>query len=276
MSKTILITGANGRIGSVLVKHIDALFPENRLILADLGVADKRGIQLDVSDLAATRAVFEENNIDVVVHLAGLASPDTPFEHLLPANIVGTYNIFQSAYENGVKRVVYASSAQTIEGYPLDIQVKEDMPTRPKNLYGVSKVFGEALGAYYAYQKDTEVVAVRIGAFEYQQEWSQMSARDLSAWSEPQDLCSLLINSIESELNDEPFVIAHGISNNRFKRLDITETKKVLGYDPKADAFDAWNMNFAAVSEPNISSDQSQTTEQPIWQSLNDYSAIKM
>lgn len=275
MSKTILITGSNGRIGSALVKHIDALFPEYNLILADLNVVDKRGIKLDVSDLAATRSVFEDNDIDAVVHLAGLAAPDTPFEHLLPANIVGSYNIFQSAYENGVKRVIYASSAQTIEGYPLDIQVKEDMPTRPKNLYGVSKVFGEGLGAYYAYQKDIEVVAVRIGAFEYQQEWKQMSARDLSAWSEPQDLCSLLINSIESQLNDEPFVIAHGISNNRFKRLDITETKKALGYDPKSDAFDAWNMNLATESEPRVSHKKHQA-DQPFWKGLNTYSAIKM
>ncbi|MCG9660851.1 NAD-dependent epimerase/dehydratase family protein [Vibrio mediterranei] len=265
MSKTILITGSNGRIGSELVKHIDALFPEYNLILADLNVVDKRGIKLDVSDLAATRSVFEGNDIDAVVHLAGLAALDTPFEHLLPANIVGSYNIFQSASENGVKRVIYASSAQTIEGYPLDIQVKEDMPTRPKNLYGVSKVFGEALGAYYAYQKDIEVVAVRIGAFEYQQEWTQMSARDLSAWSEPKDLCSLLINSVESQLNDEPFVIAHGISNNRFKRLNITETKKALGYDPKSDAFDSWDINFATESEPRVNDEEYQAAGKPIW-----------
>ena len=275
MSKTILITGSNGRIGSALVKYIDAFLPEHKLILADLSIDDERGIKLDISDLAAVRSVFQENNIDVVVHLAGLASPDTPFKHLLPANIVGAYNIFQSAYESGVDRVVYASSAQTIEGYPLDIQVKENMPIRPKNLYGVSKVFGEALGAYYAYQKNIEVVAVRIGAFEYQQEWRQMSSRDLSAWSEPQDLCSLLINSIESELKGEPFVIAHGISNNRFKRLDITETKKSLGYDPKADAFDAWNMSFAVESEPSACTEKKPAKESLFWDNLNTYSRIK-
>ena len=173
-----------------------------------------------------------------------------PFEHLLPSNIVGTYNVFQSASENKVKRIIYASSAQTIEGYPLDIQVSEKMPTRPKNLYGVSKVFGESLGAYYAYQQNIEVIAIRIGAFQYQQEYSQLSSRDLSAWSEPVDVCSLLINSIETDLNDEPFVIAHGISNNRFKRLDITETKKSLGYQPESDAFEIWERGFSDQSIP--------------------------
>ena len=249
MSKTILITGANGRIGSALVKHIDAHYPKYKLLLADLTITEERGIKLDVSDLTNIRTIFDEMDIDIVIHLAGLASPDTPFEHLLPANIVGTYNIFQASSENSIKRVIYASSAQTIEGYPLDIQVKEDMPPRPKNLYGVSKVFGEAIGAYYAYQRNIEAIAIRIGAFEYQHEWSQLSARDLSAWIEPQDLCSLFINSIESDLTDEPFVIAHGISNNRFKRLDISETKKVLGYDPKVDAFNVWTTDVSAESK---------------------------
>lgn len=250
MSKSILITGANGRIGTALVKHIDANYPDYHLTLADLTTSNERGLVLDVSDITAVRKVFEEHNIDTVIHLAGLASPDTPFEHLLPANIVGTYNVFQCASENKVKRIIYASSAQTVEGYPLDIQVSEDMPTRPKNLYGVSKVFGEGLGAYYAYQQGIEVVAVRIGAFEYQHEWSQLSSRDLSAWSEPEDLCSLLINSIETDLSDEPFVIAHGISDNRFKRLDITATKQALGYEPKSDAFKVWGTGFSTESIP--------------------------
>ena len=148
MSKTFLITGANGRIGTALVKHIDSQNSDYHLILADLAASDERVLILDVRDFAAVRSVFEEHDIDTVIHLAGLASPDTPFEHLLPSNIVGTYNDFQSESENKVKRIIYASSAQTMEGYPLDIQVSEKMPTRPKNLYGVSKVFGESLGAY--------------------------------------------------------------------------------------------------------------------------------
>ena len=64
-------------------------------------------------------------------------------------------------------------------------------------------------------------------------------------------MCSLLINSIETDLNDEPFVIAHGISNNRFKRLDITETKKSLGYEPKSDAFEVWETDFSDESIPS-------------------------
>ena len=86
MPKTILITGANGRIGTALVKHIDSHNYDYHLILADLAISE-RGIILDVRDLAAVRSFFEEHDIDIVIHLAGLASPDTPFEHLLPSNI---------------------------------------------------------------------------------------------------------------------------------------------------------------------------------------------
>ncbi|WP_375753652.1 hypothetical protein [Vibrio sp. HN007] len=138
----------------------------------------------------------------------------------------------------------------------------------------MSKVFGEALGAYYAYQRNTEVIAVRIGAFEYQHEWSQLSSRDLSAWSESQDLCSLLINSIEYDLTDEPFVIAHGISNIRFKRLDISETKKALGYDPKSDAFDVWGTELTSESKPN--EETPKTSDNSFMKHLYIYSNIKM
>ncbi|CAM3567874.1 NAD(P)-dependent oxidoreductase [Parendozoicomonas haliclonae] len=233
-----------------MVGYIDSLEKPYALCLADLEINEARGIKVDVSDFASCKAACK--NVDTVIHLAGVASPDSPFEQVLPVNIVGTYNIFQAAAESGVKRVIYASSAQAIEGYPLDIQVKSDMPVRPKNLYGVSKAFGESIAAYYAYQKNIESIAIRIGAFEYTHEWDELSSRDLSAWAEPSDLCSLIVKCIEADLTNDPFVIAHGISDNRFKRLDLSETKKVLGYEPEFDSFCEWDIAFAKESQPKI------------------------
>lgn len=61
--------------------------------------------------------------------------------------------------------MVFASSAQTVEGYPQDRQILVSDPVRPKNLYGVTKCFGEALGCYFATQEGLSVIAVRIANF---------------------------------------------------------------------------------------------------------------
>ncbi len=215
---------------------------------ADLSLEESHGFKFDITNLDACRKAF--SNHDMVIHLAAVPYTNASFEEILPANIIGTYNIFQAAIEAGVKRVIYASSAHTIEGYPTDVQVKPDMPTRPQNLYGASKVYGEALGSYYAYQQGLEVVAVRIGAFKYPHEWEHLNTRDLSAWSEPGDICSLFVDCLEVDMKDNPFFIAHAISDNKYKRLDISSTKKYLGYSPKSDAFKTWGITIPDNSEP--------------------------
>lgn len=248
MPKTVLITGAYGRIGSALTKYLDAVSGNDyRLSLTDLKKMDARGMVLDVTDLTACREACE--GVDTVVHLAGVPSPDSPFEAVLSSNIVGTHNIFRAAADAGVRRVIFASSAQAVEGYPADVQVQTTMPVRPKNLYGVGKAFGEALAAYFAYQEGMEAVAVRIGAFEHAEDWIRMSSRDLSAWVSPDDLCALLVRCIEADL-EQPFAIAHGISDNRFKRLDLTDTRIRFSYAPQADAFSTWNLGLHDASEP--------------------------
>lgn len=249
MPKTVLITGAHGRIGRALTKHLDATGDDDyQLRLADFQKAGGRGVSLDVTDLASCREACE--GVDTVIHLAGVPSPDSSFESILSSNIVGTYNIFRAASDAEARRIVFASSAQAIEGYPVDVQVQTTMPVRPKNLYGASKAFGEALGAYFAYQEGLEAVAVRIGAFEHAENWARMSSRDLSAWISPDDLCALFVRCIETNLAQQPFAIAHGISDNRFKRLDLTDTRTRFSYRPQSDAFSTWHMGLQDTSEP--------------------------
>lgn len=249
MSRNLLITGAAGRIGSALVKYLDALEGEPYVLhLADLEISDERGLTLDVTDLAACRKACK--GIDTVIHLAAIPSTDAPFEQLLPVNISGTYNVFRAASDARARRVIFASSVQAVEGYPLDVQVHSNMPVRPKNLYGVSKAFGEALAACFAYQEGLQAVAVRIGAFTYPDNQKKMGARNLSAWVSPRDLCALLLRCIESDLGEEPFAIAHGVSDNRFKRLDLSDTRARLEYVPEDDAFSVWNVGLNDRSEP--------------------------
>ena len=55
MTKTILITGANGRVGSALVKYIDGIGKPYNLRLGDLEITEERGIKVDVSDFVVSK-----------------------------------------------------------------------------------------------------------------------------------------------------------------------------------------------------------------------------
>jgi len=247
MSKTILITGNNGRIGIPFVDYLDHLDTPYTLRLADLEQSDdERSIVTDITDLEQCKTACE--NVDMVIHLAADSSVEATFDSVLSANIVGAHNIFEAAIACDVQRVVFASSIHAVHGYPRDVQVKTDMPVRPSNIYGVSKAFGEALASYYAYQRNIEAIAVRIGAFKHAKDWEQLNSRDLALWADPQDLFALFVQCLEVEL-DDPFMIVHGISDNHFKRLDMSDTKQKLNYTPRSDSFSAWDIDFPDSSK---------------------------
>jgi uronate dehydrogenase len=237
----VLLTGAAGRIGRTFFETFKDRY---RFRLTDLpGLSwevesPHEWLEADLRDYTALDALCA--GVETIVHLAGVPLPNADFETVLEHNIWVTQRLFEAARVSACRRVVLASSAQTIEGYPVDVQVGSHMPTRPKNLYGISKVFGENLASYYADVYGLSSIAVRIGAFEFPETHELTTTRDLSAFISPRDLCQLLELCIVAQ--DIHFFIAHGISNNRFKRLDLTETKKVLGYKPQDDAFQMFDI----------------------------------
>jgi len=240
----VLLTGACGRIGKtffeaskdrytfVLTDRVEPTFPVD---------APHRFVCLDMADPKAMQDVLE--GIDVIVHLAGIPHATATFDELLPNNILATTYLFEAAVAAGCKRLIFASSAQTIEGYPVDRQITPGMQVMPANLYGVSKCYGEALCAFYAAKRGLSTIALRIGAFEFPDRHELTNARDLSAWLSPRDAVQLLQRSVEVE--GVQHLIAHGISNNRFKRLDLSETTRVLGYVPVDDAFREFDIPIA-------------------------------
>ena len=76
--------------------------------------------------------------------------PKGPWDTIYSSNIVGCYNLFEAAYRTGVKRVVFASSNHAVGFYPRAQRIGVDVTVRPDSRYGVSKAFGEAVGALYA------------------------------------------------------------------------------------------------------------------------------
>ncbi len=105
----------------------------------------------------------------------------------------------------------------------------------PGNLYGVTKCFGEALGRYMAEQEGLSVLALRIGAFQpLEAVRSEHGIGLLDVYVSQRDLNHLIQRSIEVE--DIRFAILHGLSDNTFKRLDLTSTRELVGYEPREDA----------------------------------------
>jgi nucleoside-diphosphate-sugar epimerase len=240
----VLLTGACGRIGKTFFEASKDryTFVLTDRIEPDVAVdAPHRFLRLDLADASAVGNALE--GIDVIVHLAGIPHATASFDELLPNNILATTYLFEAAVAAGCKRLVFASSAQTIEGYPVDRQITPGMQVMPANLYGVSKCYGEALCGYYAAKRGLSTIALRIGAFEFPDRHELTNARDLSAWLSPRDAVHLLQRSVEVE--GVQHLIAHGISNNRFKRLDLSETTRVLGYEPVDDAFQQFDIPIA-------------------------------
>lgn len=239
--KRILLTGAAGRIGRAFFKAQQPAFTFRLTDLAPRSFEVPEPHEFMPGDLQNPEFCQTLcRNIDVVVHLAGVPDPNATFEAVLTHNIVVTHQIFRAAKQAGCQRVVAASSAQAVEGYPVDVQVSAHMPVRPKNLYGVSKCFVEALASYYAFQEDLPAVVLRIGAYEVPEQHELHTTRDLSAFISPRDAAQLIERAIVTP--EIRFFIAHGISHNRFKRLDLSETNRVLGYAPKDDAFSMFDI----------------------------------
>jgi uronate dehydrogenase len=229
--KHVMITGAAGKIGSVLRNALRGSYPLVRLLdIAPLGVAEKgeEVCAVDIRDAAALEKAMA--GIDCVVHLAGM-SVEAPWEQVLPLNIEGCYNVFEAARRSGVKRIVFASSNHAIGFHRRERFIDTNVVPRPDTRYGVSKVFGEALGRLYADKYGLSVACLRIGSFLTPDR--PTDARQLLTWISHRDMVQLARRCIDHP--DYHFVIVYGVSNNLRSRWDNSNVK-FLGYRPEDDA----------------------------------------
>lgn len=232
----ILITGASGAIGTNLVDNLDtARFQVRRGDLVDNRPDHHHPfVPLEVTDPGSCRDACA--GVDAVVHLAANPAPSADFRTVvLPVNMVGTYNMVEAAVAAGVGRFVFASSAQAVEGYPLDHQVRESDAPRPANDYGVGKAFGEALCAAFATGSTTSFVSLRIANYSPTTPGPAESLRDRMAWLSPPDAVHLVTQALTAPVTGH--IVANGVSDNATKRLSLDQTRQALAYSPTDDAF---------------------------------------
>ncbi len=238
--RKLLVTGSSGRIGSYFIKQNRDKYTF-RLVdrvawdeAANGPVPGEASVQ-DLADIAVCRALCQ--GMDGVIHLAADPRPDAPFESLLPNNFVTTYNMFQAAHEAGVKRLVFASSIHAIDAYPEDVLVFPDMAPWPRNMYGVSKIYGEVVGKYFALTCGLPTVCLRIGPYIPHNSRIELTVRDAKAYTDPDDLNQLINKCLESRI---PYAIVHATSLNRRMRMDITASMRDFDYHPTADGFEVY------------------------------------
>ena len=163
-----------------------------------------------------------------MVHLGGY-SVEGPWTSILPANIIGCYNVFEAARRNGVRRILFPTSNHAVGFYRRDQTIDHRVYIKPDSRYGVSKVFGEALGSLYADKYGMEIFMMRIGNVNLR----PIDKRRLSIWFSPRDLAQLV--SIGIDHPDIKFEIVYGISRNTRAWYDNSNAFR-LGYRPQDDS----------------------------------------
>jgi len=228
--RTVLLTGAAGGLGTLMRNLLPAFDYELRLLDLRPIEGEPDAITADLADKKALREAVR--GVDAILHLAGI-SLEAPFEKILRANIEGTYNLYEAAREEGVPRIVFASSNHAVgftprpqgEGPLIPI----DTPRRPDTFYGLSKSFGEDLAQLYWDKHGLETVSVRIGACFPE----PTSVRMLSVWMSPSDGARLFHAALTAP--DVGHTVVYGSSANTRLWWDLS-TARALGYEPQDDS----------------------------------------
>ena len=278
---TVLITGAAGYVASYILPPFRERFTLRLVDNRDVDGLGRpvEGLQVrDISDLSRMddcRDLF--TGVDAVVHLAHLRPvSDSLHDRYLAerGDVDMAYIVYQLALEEGVKRVVMASSNHATDFYErplragqMDMVYPEITAQRPlaDNFYGWAKECYEHLGFVYASgvaggptvgevrpeerPRNLEVVQIRICAprdlsITSFADWRKNDPltlhRDLGQYVSPRDLAQLFRKSVEApNIEDEhgiPFQVFYGVSANTRSAWSIANARRMVGYEPQDDS----------------------------------------
>ena len=244
--KRLVLTGAAGRLGSYLREPLSKLADElvSSDIAADPGklYPGERYIQADLAKYDEVNALLD--GADMVVHF-GAIPDEAPFEQILQSNIIGAYNVWEAAFQHGVRRVVYASSIHAVGMHASQDFIGVDAAHRPDTYYGLAKCFAEDLGRMYWEKRGIEAVCLRILSCA-----QVTSPRALGTWLSYGDLIHLVERAIDTPTTG--FAVIYGVSNNDRAPVDNSKAG-FLGYRPKDNAEQFAARILAEVKTPDPS-----------------------
>ncbi len=256
--KRVLITGANGVIGTALRTHLADRYDLRSLTRTP---QDFPSFVADIADLDAIAPAFA--GIDAVVHLAASSAIGTDWDGVLRNNLIGTYNVYEAARRAGVGAIVFASSNHAVGMYEVDgapgiyepkppddpRMVDHTAEIRPDSLYGVSKAYGEALARYYLERHGIRGFCLRIGGVRAGDDPTDPAVltkspthldlrtpedrqkRMNAVWLSQRDCAELIAACLEAD--DVQWALVYGVSDNPGRFWDISHAKELLGWEPR-------------------------------------------
>jgi nucleoside-diphosphate-sugar epimerase len=231
----VLITGAGGHLGGKLFEMLES---DPAFDVSGLDVRTVDHPRIHVADLTTEGDWLHHlDGVDVVVHLAGDREPTASWASAIRNNMDATLALYEHCAARGVGRVVLASS-NWLHGDKrfTDEKLTAKTPPGPINAYGMSKLFCERTGAYFARHRGLSVVCMRIG-------WTQWTHNNqpgrhmaMGRWGQDMWLSDRdFLDGMKAAVTapDVTFAVLNLMSNNPDMRWDMSETENVIGFTPR-------------------------------------------
>lgn len=232
---TVLITGATGNIGKKLRAHLEG---EGGYELRLLCLNPDRDPAVVTADLAVYDEAWARRfkDVDTVLHIAADPSPWASWGRVQRLNLDLLFNVMAAAQQNGVRRVVFASSNYVVAGYRFrNEKLTTELEPKPINAYGASKLVGERLGKMFAERYGLSFIAFRIGVCQRNfgnrfGAWIPFSNWGQAMWVSDRDLCRAFQRAIDDRTVG--FGVYNLVSNNPGMRWDLDNLRRELQFEP--------------------------------------------
>lgn len=241
ISRRVLVTGSTGAIGQPVCQHLLARGHSVRGFARRPTPGLEDYVEGDLSDRDKVRQAVE--GMDTVIHLGAYPNDADFMDVLLGPNVIGLYHICDAAREFGVRRLVLASTLQTVtgHGYPEGRTVRIEDGPKPVNHYALTKVWAEVMGDMYARVHHISVINARIGWLPRNPEEAERLMKShigRDVFFSHRDAQRFHERCVESE---QPApgeaVTVFAISKPKYQpRLDLEPARRILGYEPQ----DVW------------------------------------
>ncbi|THH37557.1 NAD-dependent epimerase/dehydratase family protein [Neolewinella litorea] len=167
MLPTVLITGANGQLGTVLVPVLRERYGHDNVIATDirppLAGATGRFSLLDATDEESLRQLVRGEGVTQIYHLGAILSANGELNplHTWRVNMDSLLNVLEVSRTEGVERVFYPSSI-AVFGHHADLSCTPNHSVlNPTTVYGISKAAGENWAQYYFERYGLDVRSLR-------------------------------------------------------------------------------------------------------------------